>query len=97
MEIEKVISTLDDYYSELESILNRFSKTRNGIHIDQQDGYRMREIATELVDFINDHVPNSKHHAATIANYYNQGISNWGSSAEFVGRADANGGEEPVI
>lgn len=91
MEIEKVISTLDDYYSELESILNRFSKTRNGIHIDQQDGYRMREIATELVDFINDHVPNSKHHAATIANYYNQGISNWIGSSSYASVKEIQG------
>jgi hypothetical protein len=77
MEIEKVIEILDRYYEELSVILDRFTKTRDGIHIDQQDGYRMREIATELVDFISDHIPNSGHHATSIANYYNRGISNW--------------------
>lgn len=91
MEIEKVISTLDEYYDELGNILGRFSKTRDGIHIDQQDGYRMREIATELVDFISDHIPNSKHHAASIANYYNQGISNWLSSSSYASVEEIRG------
>ncbi len=77
MATEKIIEILDNYYDELSSILERFSKDRNGIHIDHQDNYRMREIATELVDFITDHIPNSKHYTASIANYYNQGISNW--------------------
>ena len=43
----------------------------------------MREITTELVDFISDHIPNSKHHSASIANYYNQGISNWLGSSSY--------------
>jgi len=83
MEIEKVISILNDYYDELGQILGRFTKTRDGTHIDQQDSYRMREITTELVDFISDHIPNSKHHSASIANYYNQGISNWLGSSSY--------------
>ena len=84
MEIEKVISTLDEYYEELTGILGRFTKSSSGIHIDQQDGYRMREIATELADFINDHIPNSRHHAVSIVNYYNQGISNWLNSPSYA-------------
>jgi len=91
MEIEKVISTLDDYYDELGKILNRFSKTRDGIHIDQQDDYRMREIATELVDFIGDHIPNSKHHAISIANYYNRGIRNWLRSSSYASVEEIRG------
>ena len=69
MEFEKVTEVLDGYYQELSDILGRFTKTRDGIRIDQQDGYRMREIATELVDFISDHIPNSGHHVTSIANY----------------------------
>ena len=91
MEIEKVIATLDEYYEELGGILGRFTKTRDGIHIEQQDGYRMREIATELVDFIGDHIPNSKHHAASIANYYNQGISNWLNSSSYASVEEIRG------
>lgn len=91
MEIEKVIATLEEYCEELGGILGRFTKSSSGIHIDQQDGYRMREIATELVDFINDHIPNSKHHAASIANYYNQGISNWLNSSSYASVEEIRG------
>ena len=96
MEIDKVVLTLDDYYDELSNILSRFRKTRDGIHIDQQDGYRMREIATELVDFIGDHIPNSKHHAASIANYYNQGISNWLSSSSYASVEEIRGAVKSI-
>jgi hypothetical protein len=81
---EQVLQTLDEYAEELGGILGRFTKTRDSLHIDSQDGYRMREIATELVDFINDHIPNSAHHASSIANYYNQGISNWLGSSSYA-------------
>jgi len=91
MEVQNVIGTLDEYYRELSEILGRFTKTRDAIHIDQQDGYRMREIATELVDFISDHIPNSKHHAASIANYYNQGISNWLNSSSYASVEEIRG------
>lgn len=91
MEIQKVTEVLEEYHRELTDILGRFTKTRDGIHIDQQDGYRMREIATELVDFISDHIPNSKHHAASIANYYNQGISNWIGSSSYASVEEIRG------
>jgi len=83
MNKEKITNTLGQYKEELSGILSRFSKTRDGLHIDIQDGYRFREIVTELVDFINDHIPNSKHHPAMIANYYNQGITNWLGSSSY--------------
>lgn len=83
MEIKIVICTLDEYFNELSGILSRFNKTSSGIHIKLQDGYRLREIVTELVDFISDHIPNSKHHASSIANYFNKGISNWLNSSSY--------------
>ena len=91
MEIGKVIEILDGYYSELSGILGRFTKARDGIHIDQQDGYRLREIATELVDFISDHIPNSKHHSTAIANYYNQGICGWLGSSSYASVEEIRG------
>lgn len=91
MDINEIIKTLDEYYTELSGILGRFTKTRYAIHIEKQDGYRMREIATELVDFISDHIPNSKHHAAAILNYYNQGISNWIGSSSYASVEEIRG------
>jgi hypothetical protein len=84
MNKEQIINTLDQYIEELAGILGRFTKTSDALHIDIQDGYRLREIATELVDFIGDHIPNSKHHSNMIANYYNQGITNWLGSSSYA-------------
>ena len=84
MEIEKVIETLDSYYAELTDILSRFSKTSAGIHIEHQDGYRMREITTELADLIRDHIPDSRHYAASIVDSYNDGTSNWLQSSSYA-------------
>ncbi len=74
MDIETVKKTLKQYVSELDSIVSRFTKNRNGIHINRDDDYRMREIATELYDFINDHIPRSVRHAKKVVEYYSQGI-----------------------
>ena len=84
MDREKVLQTLDEYAEELGGILDRFTKTRDGLDIASQDGNRIREISTELVDFINDHIPNSVHHASMIADYYNQGTSNWLRSSSYA-------------
>ncbi len=73
MDIETVKKTLKQYVSELDSIVSRFTKNRNGIHINRDDDYRMREIATELYDFINDHIPRSVRHAKRVVEYYSQG------------------------
>ncbi len=91
MEIQEVIDILNQYHEELVGILGRYTRDRNGMHIDQQDNYRMRQIATELVDFISDHVPNSRHHCAAIANYYNQGIANWTHSSSYASVEEIRG------
>jgi hypothetical protein len=75
---------LGQYAEELSAILGRFVKTRDGLHISREDDSRMREIATELIDFINDHIPNSTHHATMIAKYYNQGVSGWLGSSSYA-------------
>jgi len=81
MDKDQVLHTLDKYIDELGGILSRFTKTRDSLDINIQDGYRFTEIATELIDFINDHIPNSSHHASMIANYYNSGQGWLGSSS----------------
>lgn len=91
MNREQVLQTLDQYAKEIGGILSRFTKTRDSLDISKQDESRMREIATELIDFINDHIPNSTHHASMIANYYNQGISNWLRSSSYASVEEIGG------
>ena len=91
MDREQVLRTLDEYAEELGRILGRFTKTSDGLHIASKDGYRMREISAELVDFINDHIPNSMHHSTMVADYYNHGINNWSGSSSYASVEEIKG------
>lgn len=76
MKIEQIIGIIDKYIEELSQILVRFSKTREGWNIDPGDHFRLRELTIEIVDFINDHIPDSRHHSSMVSNFYNEGINN---------------------
>ncbi len=91
MNTERIIQILNQYADELEGILQRFKKTRDGLHIDLEDRFRLREIAIELADFIRDHIPNSVHYSSMITEYYNQGISNWLGSPSYASVRDIKG------
>jgi hypothetical protein len=83
MDKEQIIRALQSYADELERILSRFSHTPNGIHIQNNDNYRMRQISTELYDMISDHIPNSDRYARMIIERYNYGIANWLHSSSY--------------
>ena len=83
MEKEKIIEALQTYADELQGVLMRFKRTHDGIHIQSEDNYRMRQISTELYDLISDHVPNSERYARMIVDHYNNGISNWLQSSSY--------------
>ena len=91
MNFSEVIAELDQYTEELSGILDRFKKTRNGIHIERKDDYRMREIAIELNDFISDHIPDSNHYATNIVNLYNRGTSNFSNSSSYASVEEIKG------
>ena len=97
MNIEQIITTLNQYVDELEGILHRFKKTRDGLNIDLEDGYRLREIAIELADYIRDHIPNSIRYASMITQYYNQGITNWLGSSSYASVRDIQGVVKSLI
>lgn len=59
MKADKVKETLLDYQKELEGILSRFKRTRDGIYIGNSDDSYLRKIVIELKDFLDD-VFNSK-------------------------------------
>jgi hypothetical protein len=75
MSLEEIKKILQQYVNEIDLIISRFTKTRNSISIDADDNYRMRELTTELIDFIADHLPNSRQHATMIGNAYNDGYN----------------------
>ena len=91
MEVKQVIDILTQYNDELTGVLSRFTRNSNGLYIEHEDNFRIRQIATELVDLITDHIPNSRHHSAAIANYYNQGIANWLNTSSYASVEEIRG------
>lgn len=52
--------------------------------IEPNDNYRFREISTELIDLLRDHVCGFSLHVQMIADSYNGGISNFSHSPSFA-------------
>lgn len=91
MKTAQIIETLDKYIEELDKILGRFSKTKEGWNINSEDHFRLGQIAIELVDFINDHIPDSAHHSSMVSNAYNEGINNFYRSSSYASVEEIRG------
>ena len=92
----EITNALEEYSQELSSILGRFTKNHDGIHINLDDNYRVRSITTELMDLFSDHIPGSEHHLQLLANYYNEGISNFTNSSSYASVEEIRGLVETV-
>jgi hypothetical protein len=88
---DEILSALASYNVELGEILGRFTRDRDGIHIDPQDNYRLRTMATELIDLLRDHVPGSGQHIRLIGNSYNEGVSNFYHSSSYASVQEIRG------
>lgn len=97
MNREKIFEILKGYASEVEAMLPRFTKSHSGLYIDRDDGNRFRVIVMEFLDLVNDHIPNAKHTAKMVADYYNQGISNYIGSSSYASLEEVNGAIESLI
>lgn len=63
MTYEEVLAALAGYNRELEGILSRFKKDHNGIHIQDRDDGRFREMALELLHLFEDELVNGGRHS----------------------------------
>lgn len=97
MQKEKVLEILEGYSDEIEQMLPRFTKTRNGLHIDSADGDRFRNIVTEALDLCNDHIPGSSNAVSMIAQYYNHGISNWLNTSSYASLQEVKGAIDSLV
>ncbi len=77
-----VIAHLEHYESDLSGILARYTRTRDGIHINQNDDPRYRQIVQELVDLFTDSLGRNRY-SQNIANIANEGVSNFTHSPSF--------------
>ncbi|MGD1038492.1 MAG: hypothetical protein ABR878_15240 [Roseiarcus sp.] len=76
---------------ELEGILSRFNKTREGIYIDQTDDARFRELALELRDLFDDAFVDGHRYSEPLVNYFNDSISNYIGSPSYHGVENVKG------
>lgn len=97
MQPEAVLAALKEYEAELGAMLSRFTRTRDRVAIHPEDNYRLRTIATELVDLLRDHVPGSAQHIRMVANSYNEGVSNFYHSSSYASVQEIRGVVSAVI
>lgn len=82
MSPSEIVAYLEKYESDLSGILARFKRTRDSIHIDQNDDPMYRQIVQELVDLFTD-VLGRNQYSRNIANIANEGVSNFTHSPSF--------------
>ena len=82
MDTDQVIDEIKRYKSELEGILSRFRRSRDGIHIGQGDDPLFRQYVRELVDLFND-VLGQNSYSHQIVGEFNEGISNFVGSPSY--------------
>jgi len=85
MQQDEVIDILTRYKDELESILSRFTKTRDGIHINKEDHSRFRELVLELRNLFRDEFVDGQLHSQPLLSYFNESISNYIGSPSYYG------------
>lgn len=78
----ELIQRLESYAAELDGVLSRFIRSRDGIHILESDDPRFRELVIEVRDLFRDHLP-SEDYAGAVVTTFNEGISNFIGSPSF--------------
>ncbi len=97
MNREEILDILNGYSKEIEEMLPRFSKSHSGLHINRDDGNRFRVLVNEFIDLVNDHIPNAKHSARMIIDFYNQGVSNFTQSSSYVSLEEVKGTVDALV
>jgi hypothetical protein len=91
MQQDEMIAALQRYKRELEDILSRFKRDRDGIHIQPNDDARFREMALELRDLFDDAFVDGRRHSQPLLVYFNESISNFTNSPSYRGVENVKG------
>jgi hypothetical protein len=91
MQRDEIISALEGYNRELEGILSRFEKTRDGIHIHSEDDGRFREMALELLHLFDDEFVDARRHTRALIEYFNDSTHNYIGSPSYRGVENVKG------
>jgi hypothetical protein len=91
MRQDEMIEILEGYRSELQGILSRFKRTRDGVYIELEDHGRFTELVLELRDLFNDAFVEGHRHANPLITAYNDSVSNFSGSPSYRGVEDVKG------
>ncbi len=91
MQQSDMIAILDRYKGELNDILSRFSKDRDGIHINRNDDARFREMVLELRDLFDDAFVDGRRYTQPLLAFFNDSISNYIGSPSYHGVENVRG------
>lgn len=91
MTYEEVLAALDGYNRELVGILSRFKKDQSGIHIQDRDDGRFREMALELLHLFEDEFVNGGRHSQVLAAYFNDSTYNMSGTPSYQGVENVKG------
>jgi hypothetical protein len=91
MDRQEIIDELEKYATELEGILGRFSKTRDGVHIHQDDDGRFKQIIHEVKDIFDDHMQDGDGYAGQLVAFANDSMANWLGSPSYTGVENVKG------
>ncbi|KAF0123007.1 MAG: hypothetical protein FD148_2846 [Methylocystaceae bacterium] len=91
MNSDEALKALGEYQTELDGILSRFVKTREGIHIQHQDDVRFAELALELRDLFDEEFVDGHKHSKPLVAAYNEAVSNYIGSASYHGVQSVRG------
>jgi hypothetical protein len=91
MNRDEMITALQVYESDLTNILSRFSKSRDGIHINPNDDAQYRAMVLQLRDIFNDEFVDGRNQSHTLVSYFNEGISNFTETPSYRGVENVKG------
>jgi hypothetical protein len=91
MSHDEFIDALERYSGDLTTMLERFNKSRIGIHMAHGDEGRYREIVLELIDLFRDQVVDGTHHSKIVAGHFNESTRNFVGSPSYRGVENVRG------
>ena len=73
----EIVTILERYKTTIDGILNRFTKTHEGIFINQEDDATLRQLVLELRDLFDDEFVDGRRHSEPLISAFNNSISNY--------------------
>lgn len=82
MTLQDILDRLRRYEEELRDMLERFTRTKNGVDIGAGDSSRFEQIVVELRDLYDDSLGRNSYSSMTV-NAFNEGIDNFTRSPSY--------------